>query len=110
MEAAKAVLAGVTETASTLWAASVQCGIVAGARSLGSPVQAQCMVMCCWKQTGSGIPTGAAFAVGGTPVAAVAAGHVVLLDMCVPALDCMASAVAPELVCESDTVHAAVAR
>ena len=47
LEAAKAVPADVTETASTLWAASVQCGIVAGARSLGSPVQARCMVTCC---------------------------------------------------------------
>jgi hypothetical protein len=47
LEAAKAVLADVTETASTLWAASVQCGIVAGARSLGSLVQARCMVTCC---------------------------------------------------------------
>lgn len=47
LEAAKAVLANVTGTASTLWAALVQCGIVAGARSLGSPVQARCMVMCC---------------------------------------------------------------
>ena len=46
-EAAKAVLADVTEIASTLWAASVQCGIVAGARSLGSLAQAQCMVKCC---------------------------------------------------------------
>lgn len=47
MEAAKAVLADATETASTPWAASVQCGIVAGARSLGLLAQAQCMVTCC---------------------------------------------------------------
>ena len=104
------MLAGVIETASTLWAASVQCGIVAGARSLGSLVQARCTVTCWWRQTGSGTPTAVAFVVGGKPVAAVAAGHVVLLGMCVRALDCMASAVEPELVGESDTVHAAVAR
>lgn len=47
LEAAKAVLANATGTASTLWAALAQCGIVAGARNLGSPVQARCMVMCC---------------------------------------------------------------
>ena len=47
MEAAKAVLAGVIEIVNTLWAALVQCGIVAGARSLGSLVQAQCTVTCC---------------------------------------------------------------
>jgi hypothetical protein len=47
MEAAKAVLADETEAESTLQTALVQHGIVAGARSLGSLVQAQCMVMCC---------------------------------------------------------------
>ena len=47
LEAAKAVLADVTGTAKTQWAALVRCDIVAGARSLGSPVQAHCMVKCC---------------------------------------------------------------
>ena len=47
MEAAKAVLADVTESESTLQTALVQHGIVAGAQSLGSLVRVQCMVTCC---------------------------------------------------------------
>lgn len=104
------MLADVTETVSTLWAASVQCGIVAGARSLGSLVLAQCMVTCWWRQTGSGTPTAVAFVEGGKPVAAAAAARVVRLGKCVRVLGCMASAVAPNLVGDSDTVHAAVAQ
>ena len=41
---------------------------------------------------------------GGTQVAAVAAGHVARVGRCVRAPGCMASAVAPKLVGESDTV------
>lgn len=47
MEAAKAVLADVTESEGTLQTALVQHDIVAGARSLGSLVRVQCMVTCC---------------------------------------------------------------
>jgi len=46
--------------------------------------------------------------VGGTQAAAVAVGHVALVGRCVRAPGCMASAVAPKLVGESDT--AVVAR
>ena len=47
MEAVKAVVADVTEAVNTLWTASVQCGIVAGARNPDSLVRALCMVTCC---------------------------------------------------------------
>ena len=40
---------------------------------------------------------------GGTQAAAVAVGHVALVGRCVRAPGCMASAVAPKLVGESDT-------
>ena len=65
------------------------------------------MVMCCSRQRDSGIPTGVAFAVGGTQVAVV---NVVRKGRCGRVLDCMASAVALELVGEPDTVHATVVR
>lgn len=48
-----------------------------------------------------------AFVVDGTPAAA---GHAVRMGRCERVLGCMASAVAPELVRESDTVPAAVAQ
>jgi hypothetical protein len=82
MEAAKAVLADETEAESTLQTALVQ-------------------------HTGSGIPTVVAFVAGGKPVAA---GHVVRTGRCGRVLGCMVSAVAPEVVRESDTVPGAVAQ
>jgi len=111
-EAVKAVVADVTEAASTLWTASVRCDIVAEARSLDSLAQERCMVTCYLTQKGSGTLTVVASEVDGMLVAgaAVVAGDVVRMDRYVQVPGYMASAVALELAGESDTVHAAVAR
>ena len=111
-EAVKAVVADVTEAASTLWIALVRRDIVAEARSLDSLAQERCMATCYLTQKGSGTLTVVASEVDGMLVAgaAVVAGDVVRVDRYVQVPGCMASAVALELAGESDTVHAAVAR